>query len=366
MQSEIVSSRLILGLVSFSLSFGLFFFTSGNFYQSFISSVFTVISTYIAALVVDKRHRNQEMTVLVSQHRRIRELEGLKSRIAREANQIEAHHHILYTETNQLQNQIIECRTQRDTLHRDIGIFAGQKKQLEVEINNLNIERSKLETNQQELQNSSTNLISEKRRLELNCNIVRSELMQLQSQIDELKQEKQEVEGNLVLLERLKPQLQDQISLLQDERDILQNQVWDLLQQVETLGYDSTDETQTSTQNPNSDEMGLFPFDELWESIADKPEDLPTEWQNFLENLPADKIAVLKAIVMRENPNAMIKQIAEANITMPNLLIDSINEIANNTIGELIIQTTTDIPEIYQEYMSNVKRMISLYENQES
>jgi len=324
MHSEIVSSRLILGLVSFSLSFGLFFFTSGNFSQSFISSLFTVISTYIAALVVDKRRRNQEMIVLVSQHRRIRELEGLKSRIAREVNQIEAHQHILYTETNQLQNQIIECRTQRDTLHREIGIFAGQKKQLELEINNLNIECNKLETHQQELQNSSTNLISEKRRLELNCNIVRSELMQLQSQIDELKQEKQEVESNLVLLGRLKPQLeekmyelriqnqeiesklftqnqllaatkklrddledswknqtaektvelnqlQNQISLLQDERDILQNQVWDLLQQVETLGYDSTDETQTSGQTSGqtstSEEIGLFPFDELWESI---------------------------------------------------------------------------------------------------
>ena len=61
-----------------------------------------------------------------------------------------------------------------------------------------------------------------------------------------------------------------------------------------------------------------------------------------------------------------IKQIAEANITMPNLLIDSINEIANSTIGELIIQTNGDVAEIYPEYLANVKIMIALYENQGS
>jgi chromosome segregation ATPase len=339
MQSEIVSNRLILGLGAFSLSFGLNFFTRGNFNQALLSSIFTVIATYIAALVVDKRRKNHEMLLLVSQHRRIRELEGLKSRIAREIGQIEEHRHILYTETNQLQNQIIECRNQRDTLHRDIGVFSGQKKQLEVEINNLNREFNKLEISKQELQDSCSHLISEKRRLELNCNIVRSEIMQLQSQT----------------------------SLLQGEHDLLQNQVWDLLQQVDIIGQESGQEsTDEETQTSTPEDIEIFPFDELWESIADGTEKLPTEWHNFLENLPADRIEVLRALATQENPNAIIKRIAEANITMPNLLIDSINEIANNNIGELIIETSKDIPEIYQEYLSNVKRLIVLHENQGS
>ena len=46
---------------------------------------------------------------------------------------------------------------------------------------------------------------------------------------------------------------------------------------------------------------------------------------------------------------------------MPNLLIDTINEIANNTIGELIIETNTEIPKIIEEHLLNVKTMITKY-----
>jgi ABC-type methionine transport system ATPase subunit len=110
--------------------------------------------------------------------------------------------------------------------------------------------------------------------------------------------------------------------------------------------------------------LELFPFDELLEPVDTKkhhPEDLPTEWHNFLENLPAYEIEVLKAIVEQDNPFPTIKQIAEAHITMPNLLIDAINEIANNTIGELIIETNTEVPEIVEEHLLNVKTIITKY-----
>jgi hypothetical protein len=56
-----------------------------------------------------------------------------------------------------------------------------------------------------------------------------------------------------------------------------------------------------------------------------------------------------------------IKQIAEANITTPNLLINAINDIASNTIGKLIIKTNTEIPEIIEEHLLNVKIMITKY-----
>ena len=69
----------------------------------------------------------------------------------------------------------------------------------------------------------------------------------------------------------------------------------------------------------------------------------------------------MKAILEQDNPRATIKQIAEANITMPNLLIDAINEIASNTIGELIIATNTEVPEIVEEHLLNVKTMITKY-----
>jgi predicted nucleic acid-binding Zn-ribbon protein len=414
MQSGIVSNRLILGVSAFSVSFGLSLVPNWNFTQALVTGIITVLATYSAALFVDKRRRNYELLVLSSLHRKIRELEGLKYRIAREVEQVKQHKIILYTESQQLQNQIAESRNQRDTLHREIGNFAGQKKQLEVETNNLKNALENLENSTADLKKSCSELAIEKRRLEITCNVSRSEINQIQAQIEAFKQEKEELENNLILSNRLKPQLeeklyelrieiqdleiklsnqnnlltdritareklenilsdlqtqkqaeqakikqlQNQISLLQDERDLLQNQVWELLQKIENLNQEQLPD------NTQEDEIELFPFDELLEPLDEKiTTSLPPEWSNFIETLPTYQIQVLKAIVEQDNPKAIIKQIAEAQITMPNLLIDSINEIANNTIGELIIETSEENPEIYPEHLLNIKKIIAIYED---
>jgi chromosome segregation ATPase len=414
MQSITLSNRFILGIVAFSVSFGLSLVPNWDFNKAFLTGVITAVTIYGAALFVDKRRRNYEMFVLGSLRKRIKEMEGLKARVVREINQIEEHHNLLYAESQQLQNQITENRNQRDSLHREFRTIAGQKKQLEAEISTLQIELDNLQKNQVELNSAFSILTAEKRRLESNCNVSRAEITQLQAEISELQQQKQENESNLTLLGRLKPQLeeklyelriaiqelevqtnqenqlliatttereniqsilnssqtqiaakkeelqqlQEQLSLLQEERDSLQNQVWELLQQLEPLSDNSTE-----------DDLELFPFSELIESSAitnipqlDTSENIPEEWINFLKNLPVYELQVLKAIVEQDNPQAAIKKIAEANITMPNLLIDSINERANDTIGELIIDSNSEKPEVYQEHIIHVKRMIGMYD----
>lgn len=418
MQTVMVSNRFILGIIAFSVSFGLSLVPYWDFNRSFLTGVVTVISTYAAALFVDKRRRNYELLILSSLRKRIKEMEGLKSRIVKEINQIEVHRNLLYTESKQLQNQILECRNQRDSLHRELGTFASQKKQLETESSNLKAELHTLENHKSELNSSFSHLTSEKRRLELHRNTYRSEVSQLQNQISELQQEKQELESNLTLLGRLKPQLEEklyelritlqdlevelnqqnqllattknerentaanlnslqtqtieeqtqlqqlqgEISLLQEERDLLQNQVWELLQQTEILNQEPLIETTPA------EEVDLFPFSELVEPIKkdstlNESESLPEEWANFMEKLPGHEIQVLKAVVEQDNTNAVIKQIAEAHITMPNLLIDSINECANDTIGELIIEPSIEVPKVYQEHIINVRKMLDMYED---
>ena len=416
MQPTIVSHRVVLGIAAFSVSFGLSLVPNWDISKAFFTGIITVLATYAAAFLVDKRRRNDELKMIGSLQRRIRDIEGLKSRILKEIHQLEEYRNLLYSETQQLENQIGDCRSQRDGLHRDIGNFAAQKKQIEAEVYNLKNEFQHLENSNIELNNSCNNLITEKRRLEIICNTSRAELQQIQPQIDTLNQQKKELENDVILLERLKPQLeeklyelrievqnqemeiakqnylldqtnitknnlestlnslqnktleqksemnqlQNQISLLQDERDSLQNQVWELLQQVETIN------PQTLPDN-EEDNLELFPFDELLEPLDTingkhhHPDNLPTEWDNFLKHLPGHEIQVLKAILEQDNPKATIKQIAEANITMPNLLIDAINEIASNTIGELIIETNTEVPEIVEEHLINVKTMITKY-----
>ncbi|MDZ7996005.1 MAG: tellurite resistance TerB C-terminal domain-containing protein [Nostoc sp. EfeVER01] len=420
MQSVTISNRFILVIVAFSVSFGLSLVPSWDFNKAFLTGVITAVTIHTTALFIDKRRRNYEMFVLGSLRKRIKDMEELKARVVREINQIEEHHNLLYAESQQLQNQVIESRSQRDSLHRELRTFAGQKKQLETEVSSLQTEINNLQNNQNELNNAFSILTAEKRRLESNCNVSRAEITQLQSQISELQHEKQEVESNLTLLGRLKPQLEEklyelritiqelevettqnnqllvatktereniqailnysqtqlaeykaelqqlqgQVSLLQEERDSLQNQVWELLQQVETLNPEPL------SDNSQEDEIELFPFSEIIESsnVIENSEvetsvNIPEEWTNFLGNLPAHELQVLKAIVEQDNPNSAIKKIAEANITMPNLLIDSINERANDTIGELIINSDSESPKVYPEHITDVKKMIAMYED---
>ncbi|MGF1989486.1 MAG: tellurite resistance TerB C-terminal domain-containing protein [Nostoc sp. ZfuVER08] len=419
MQSVTISNRFILGIVAFSVSFGLSLVPNWDFNKAFLTGIITAFIIYGAALFVDKRRRNYEMFLLGSLRKRIKEMEGLKARIVKEINQIEEHHRLLYTDSQQLQNQVIENRSQRDSLNRDVRTLAGQKKQLETEINNLQIELSNLQKNHTELTDAFTNLTGEKRRLESNCHVSRAEITQLQNQISELQQQKEEIESNLTLLGRLKPQLEEklyelriesqeleikvnkenellvaktserkniqailnssqtqiskqkeeleqlkgQISLLQEERDLLQNQVWELLQQAETFN------PEPFAEDTKEDDIELFPFTEIIQSPAttdsleiNTSEDIPEEWTTFLENLPGYELQVLKAIVEGDNIQATLKKIAEANITMPNLLIDSINERANDTIGELIIDPESEVPEVYQEHKARVKKMIAIYD----
>jgi uncharacterized coiled-coil DUF342 family protein len=412
MQPTIVSHRVVLGITAFSISFGLSLVPNWDISKAFFTGIITVLATYAAAFLVDKRRRSDELRMIGSLQRRIRDIEGLKSRILKEIHQLEEYRNLLYTETQQLENQIGDCRSQRDGLHRDIGTLAAQKKQIEAELNNLQDEFKNLDNSNIELNNICNNLI-EKRRLELNCNASRAELNQIQPQLETTKQQKKSLENDVILLERLKPQLeeklyelrievqnqeleiarqndlllqtntainslentvnalrnrtieqkseanelQNQIAFLQNERDLLQNQVWELLQQIETIN------PQILPDNEEND-LELFPFDELLEPLDNQDYDtdnLPKEWDDFLKHLPIDKIQVLQAILEGDNPKATIKQIAEANITTPNLLINAINDIASNTIGKLIIKTNTEIPEIIEEHLLNVKIMITKY-----
>lgn len=413
MQPTIVSHRVVLGITAFSISFGLSLVPNWDISKAFFTGIITVLATYAAAFLVDKRRRSDELRMIGSLQRRIRDIEGLKSRILKEIHQLEEYRNLLYTETQQLENQIGDCRSQRDGLHRDIGTLAAQKKQIETELNNLQDEFKNLDNSNIELNNICNNLIVEKRRLEVNCNASRAELHQIQPQLETTKQQKKSLENDVILLERLKPQLeeklyelrievqnqeleiarqndlllqtntainslentvnalrnrtieqkseanelQNQIAFLQNERDLLQNQVWELLQQIETIN------PQILPDNEEND-LELFPFDELLEPLDNQDYDtdnLPKEWDDFLKHLPIDKIQVLQAILEGDNPKATIKQIAEANITTPNLLINAINDIASNTIGKLIIKTNTEIPEIIEEHLLNVKIMITKY-----
>ncbi|MFO5476472.1 MAG: tellurite resistance TerB C-terminal domain-containing protein, partial [Dolichospermum sp.] len=243
----------------------------------------------------------------------------------------------------QIQIQIDICKQEKQELDNDLILLGRLKPQLEQKLYELRIEVQNREMQISQQNDLLTQITTSKNNLENTINTLQIKTLEKQSVIN---------------------QLQNQISLLEQERDLLQNQIWELIQ-VETIN--SNCEILPDNQENN---VELFPFDELLQPLDiidtehDQPTNLPTEWHNLLENLPAYEIQVLKAILEKDNPQETIKQIAEANITMPHLLIDAINEIANQTIGKSIIETNTEIPEIIEEHLLNVKTIISKYKSE--
>ncbi|MDY6899805.1 MAG: tellurite resistance TerB C-terminal domain-containing protein [Cyanobacteriota bacterium] len=429
-QDSMVSNRFIIGIVAFAVSFGFtLVITWWNFYSAFITGSITMLATFTATFIVDKRtdkkRRNYESLVVDSFYKRIQELEKVQNGINLEVQQLEATRRSLYQESNQLQHQVGEYRNQRDSLNRELSTFALQKRHLESQVISLRDEAKSLEKSKQETEASFANISAEKRRLELNCNVSKNEITQLHTKIGELLQEREELDSNLILLDRLKPQLEERVhelrvqveeleteqkkqqelyssrskkqevlkadikllktqkeeekthleelqaqtSLLREERDLLQNQVWELLQQLENLNPQLP-----VNQVEVEEETEEFPFDDLVEAIviepaekiADKSEEVASEWQELLQSLPEHEIKALKIILKQVRVKSSIKKIAEKNITMPNLLIDSINERAQNTVGELIISTSEDIPAIYDEYKDNIQNIITMSEGVEN
>jgi chromosome segregation ATPase len=408
MQSNTTRNRFILALVSFVVSFILSLLFSWNITQSLAAGFITIIAAYSAVLVIDKRHRHQEIILLDSLHYRIKEIEGLKHNLFTEIHQLENHHYSLVQESSKLQNQVIECRNTRDSLNRELSTYSGQKKQLESQINRLQVELEDLEHSKVDLNKTFSHLSTEKRRLETTTNALRVEVSQLQSIINELLQQKTEIENNLVLLERLKPsleeklyelrvdiqeldlqvnqrnqlistknteyqkieskfnqlqqqttskkvelnQIKDQIQLLEEERDTLQNQIWELIQQEEINLLE------------NSRDFDLIDDDNISNKIIVEPVEnvLVDEWLDFSTSLTETQVQILKIILEEQNPYPKIKKIAEENITMPNILIDSINEQSQEIIGEIIINTNSDLPTIYPEYIPNLKQVMITHE----
>ncbi|MEA5571403.1 tellurite resistance TerB C-terminal domain-containing protein [Calothrix sp. UHCC 0171] len=258
-------------------------------------------------------------------------------------------------EITQLQIQINELKKEKEELENNLTLLDRLKPQLEEKLHELRVQMQKLEAQEQQKKELISAKTNERKNLET----------KIKSLQDKLKSKQAELKH-----------LQEQISLLQDERNLLQTQVWELLQQMENLNPEEVEHIDDTSHDILEEAAELFPFSELIETLdshntnsLDKShvgnrinENLENEWHEFVYQLSSHDLQVLKAILEQENPNPSIKKIAEANITMPNLLIDSINEIASNTIGELIINTTSEFPSFEQEHMTNIQKVVETYE----
>lgn len=233
-------------------------------------------------------------------------------------------------ELNQIQAQLLDHAHRKDDLDKEIATLTTQKQQLEMELVALeprvrDLERYRTELNQflasaepkrQQVENSSRSLQGAIEHLQVQISSLHGELGQLETQI----------------LER------------RDQKEMLD-------QELASLQGELTSKTPLSAQTP--------PLQPPSQPKAGADSALPTmEWMNFFNQLSDSEFKALIAIAEHTNPSPALKQISEDHLTMPALLIDSINEHAMDTVGDLIIDPSASAPIVAPEYAETIHALL--------
>jgi hypothetical protein len=162
----------------------------------------------------------------------------------------------------------------------------------------------------------------------------KAKLDQLLSQISEKRKQQKKLDRDLAILDKQKQQL---------EADFQNLQI-----QVQSFVPQNPALTQAPTQQLGSVIFQVIP--EEWR-----------EWLEFTQQLSQDEQRAFKAIL--EEDRTALKRIADEQLTMPEVLIDSINEQAINTFGDTIFESNSASinPEINEDYSSVLRDPITLY-----
>jgi hypothetical protein len=92
-------------------------------------------------------------------------------------------------------------------------------------------------------------------------------------------------------------------------------------------------------------------------SAAALAPDLPADWAEFVGKLADYQIHVLRAILRQQNPVDEIRRLAAERATMPETLVEQINELAVNTLGDVVIAPGSSPPVIEEEDVQMVEKV---------
>ncbi|MFB3917469.1 MAG: TerB N-terminal domain-containing protein [Terriglobales bacterium] len=88
-------------------------------------------------------------------------------------------------------------------------------------------------------------------------------------------------------------------------------------------------------------------------------QDLPSEWGELLRRLEPHQLLVLQALVQNTDSISQIGRIADEHAMMPQDLIERINEVAFDTIGDAIIAPNSMPPVIEEEDLEYVQKLVN-------
>jgi preprotein translocase subunit SecD len=254
-------------------------------------------------------------------------------------------------------------------------LLAQQKQQLEVEVAELQKQVQELEQYRQEMNQFLLAAEPKRQQVETGSKTLQAAIQQLQTQVSALHGELNQLETQIIDRRGQKEELEQELATLQGQKQQFQGAVVEsVVPEVDQNGRRNEVPVQTSNSGIGSS-LSLPSFPKLGTtgqpvvsesgkaSKSKAAQDLPEEWVEFMSQVPEHELQVLKAIVEHKNPAPILKKIAEANLTMPELLIDSINERALETIGDIIVESGSGSNAVIaKEHQKAVKKLISASE----
>ncbi|WP_421659370.1 tellurite resistance TerB C-terminal domain-containing protein [Leptothermofonsia sp. ETS-13] len=305
---------------------------------------------------------------------------------------IEANLKSLQAELSQLQTQVNQQRQARDKLSQELADLQQQKQQLAAEAVTLQKNVNDLKRCQKELAQYLSEAEVRRKELDQGTNSLQIALKQLQAQVSAHQEDLRRLEIQIGDRRQQKEELEQQLAVLNSQHQALKERpVYPVHSPAEKNGNakqpnpvtngasgngntskQANSHPKTSAVASSSVQAVAQPLPSTSEPVksgkptpepakSEKPApELADGWDELIEQLPEYEFQVLRAIVEQNNPAGLIKKIAEDNLTMPEMLIDSINERALETVGDIIIEPGSGpgSAAIAREHLRAVKKLI--------
>jgi predicted nucleic acid-binding Zn-ribbon protein len=318
------------------------------------------------------------------------------------------------TDPDYVPQRLQQLRQEEIHLQQALNETRSAKQKLDLHLTTGQAELKQLQTQIQAQTQQKQGLEAAIAQLEQQQQQSATSLKQLQASIQNLEQQQQKAEKALAQQPQTAPaaqslqgaisQMQEQLAALRNELSALETQILDRRQEKAELDQALTAQRQllptpiiptpspiSTFQPPSNGTVSSAPPTRKRSRISEsvkppKPISQPeitiatvpavatatipapsnglgTEWMTFKKQLQPHEFQALCAIALDENPAAVLKKLAEGHLTMPEMLIDTINEQALDTIGDLILETGNDASStiIAQEYREQVATLIATH-----
>ncbi len=289
-----------------------------------------------------------------------------RSPVEQELDDIEVRLQFLATEEARLEAALHESLTAKQQADLHCTTREAELKQLQAKV-------AEQTTLKQALDQTILELEKQQQQLQTQIPALQTQIQDLETRRTKLDREAASAKpssNGSVALQGAIDQMQSQITALRSELGDLESQILDRRNQKQQLDL----ALQQPTPPPPTTRLSevAIPATPVRPAASPKakasPKPTPSnglsqEWAVFKGKLQPYEFQALCAIALEENPTSVLKRLAESNLTMPEMLIDTINEQALESIGDLILEAGHDAAStiIAQEYRDEVATLIATH-----